>query len=363
MSDGEGNRLEKRDWDILVVGAGPAGASAAMTAARMGVGVLLVDRKKVVGLPVRCAEYVPGPLPGELNLGREFVVQGVKGMRTFLPDGGERVTLTPGWMIRRDKFDQALCRAAREAGAKVLLGTRVVNRHGDAVVLKGRDGSVSEVRCRVIIGADGPHSTVGRWIDSLNRDFIPAVQARVALVRPLDFTEVYFDREFYGGYGWVFPKGPEANVGLGMKPQGGGADLKAALGRFLDRLESQGRIRRSGFRWMAGWIPVSPVRGIVRENVLLAGDAAGHTHPVTGSGVFQAVSAGRMAGGWAARAVGENDLALLHAYEGEWKDLFGETHERGFRRRQFMEREWKRLDEVLPRCWVAFREYYEDRSQ
>jgi geranylgeranyl reductase family protein len=329
----------------------------------MGGRVLLVDRKKVVGLPVRCAEYIPGPLPGELNLGREFVVQAVKGMKTFLPGGEEKVTLTPGWMIRRDGFDQILCRAAREAGAEVLLGSRVLARKGETVLLKRTDGAVSEVRCRVVIGADGPRSTVGRWIDSVNEDFIPAVQARVPLIRPLDFTEVHFDRRLYGGYGWLFPKGPEANVGLGMRPRGKGADLKVALGRLLDDLEAQGKIRSSGLRWMAGWIPVSPVRGIVRENVLLAGDAAGHTHPITGSGVFQAVSAGRMAGRWAARAVGERDLAVLRGYEEEWRDLFAETHERGFRRRLFMEREWERLDEVLPRCWVAFREYYEDRSQ
>jgi digeranylgeranylglycerophospholipid reductase len=316
-----------------------------------------------VGVPVRCAEYIPGPLPGELNLGRDFVVQGVKGMRTLLPGGGEKLTLTPGWMIRRDLFDQTLCGAAQKAGAELRLSTRVLAREGDLVLMKGADGTLSEVKCRVIIGADGPHSVVGRWIGSVSSDFIPAVQVRVPLVRPLDFTEVHFDRLFYGGYGWLFPKGSEANVGLGMKGGVKGSGLRDALTRFLVRLEEQGKIRRSSLQWTAGWIPVSPLRGIVKDNMLLAGDAAGHTHPITGSGVFQAVSAGKMAGKWAARAVAEKDMILLHGYEEEWMDLFGETHERGFRRRQFMEKEWERLEEVLPSCWVAFREYYEDRGR
>ncbi|MEW6668125.1 MAG: NAD(P)/FAD-dependent oxidoreductase [Thermodesulfobacteriota bacterium] len=346
--------------DILVVGAGPAGTAAALSAASKGVRVLLVERKAVVGIPVRCAEYIPGPLPGELNLGRDFVVQGVKGMRTILPSGREKVTMTPGWMIRRDLFDQAVCRAAQEAGAEVLLGTRVIERVGEAVLLRRPDGSLWEQKCGIIIGADGPHSTVGRWIGSVNSDLIPALQVRVPLVRPLDFTEVYIDRMFYGGYGWLFPKGPEANVGLGMKSRENGAGLREALSRLLVRLEAEGRIRRSPFKWTAGWIPVSPVRGIVKDNVLLAGDAAGHTHPITGSGVFQAVTAGRMAGRWSAKAVMEGNLSLLHGYEEEWKDLFEETHERGFRRRQFMEQEWERLEEVIPSCWVAFREYYKD---
>jgi flavin-dependent dehydrogenase len=234
----------------------------------------------------------------------------------------------------------------------------VLAGQGDLVLMKGSDGALSEVKCRVIIGADGPHSTVGQWIGSLNGDFIPAVQVSVPLVRPLDFTEVYFDSKFYGGYGWLFPKGSEANVGLGMKEKGDGAGLRDTLARFLDRLQGEGKILGSCPRWTAGWIPISPVREIVKGNVILAGDAAGHTHPITGSGVFQAVSAGRMAGRWAAKAVAEGDFTLLHGYEEEWRDLFGETHERGYRRRVFMEKEWERLGEILPSCWAAFREYY-----
>lgn len=77
--------MGKLHYDILVVGAGPAGAAAARTAARTGVSVLLVERKNKVGLPVQCAEYIPAMLLGKLNLGREFVAQSVRGMKTFRP--------------------------------------------------------------------------------------------------------------------------------------------------------------------------------------------------------------------------------------------------------------------------------------
>ena len=82
--------------DILVVGAGPAGSSAALAACGRGLRVLLVERRTVVGRPVQCAEYIPAPLMKETAIGRNFVVQPVKGMTTILPDGEIKETRAPG---------------------------------------------------------------------------------------------------------------------------------------------------------------------------------------------------------------------------------------------------------------------------
>jgi digeranylgeranylglycerophospholipid reductase len=322
--------------------------------------VLVVERKSRVGVPVRCAEYIPAPLVGELALGREYVVQRVQGMKTFLPDGSGKTTMTPGMMIRRDLFDQTLCLAARQAGAELWMETSAVGWDGEAVSLRRKGGERLKVGARLVIGADGPHSTVGKWIGSTNSHLLAAVQVSVPLVQPQDFTEVYFEKSFRGGYGWLFPKNGEANVGLGIrKDRGDPPLLLEALTGFLDRLTRENKIRNQPCAWTAGWVPAGPLRPMVKERVLLAGDAAGHTHPITGAGVFQAVTAGRMAGEWAAKAIREKDIGLLARYEEEWRDFYAETHERGFRRRQFLESEWGHLDQVIRRCWVAFREYYE----
>jgi digeranylgeranylglycerophospholipid reductase len=350
----------KRSYDVVVVGAGPAGSSAALSAASLGMRVLVVERKSQVGVPVRCAEFIPAPLVGELALGREFVVQRIKGMKTFLPDGSEKTTLTPGLMIRRDLFDQTLCQAARRAGAELWLGTSAVGWDGEAVSLRKKGGDRLKVGVRVVIGADGPHSTVGRWIGSVNTHLVAAVQVRVPLVRPLEYTEVYFEKNFYGGYGWLFPKGGEANVGMGIrKEETNPRILSETLRGFMDRLTRENKIRNQPCAWTAGWVPAEAPRSIMKDLFLLAGDAAGQTHPITGAGVFQAVTAGRMAGECAAKAVREKDLSLLTGYEEEWKDFYAEIHERGLRKRQLLEREWGHLDQVIRRCWVAFREYYE----
>jgi len=352
----------KRSYDVVVVGAGPAGSSAARSAASMGMRVLVVERKHQVGVPVRCAEYIPAPLVGELALGREFVVQRVSGMKTILPDGSEKTTMTPGAMIRRDLFDQTLCLAAERAGAELWRDTSAMGWDGKEVSLRKGGGDRLKVAAAVVIGADGPHSTVGRWIGSVNTHLLAAIQVRVPLTEPSDFTEVYFDNRFRGGYGWLFPKNEEANVGLGIRKERGKPHLLSEImSGFLERLARAGKIRKEplGSR-TAGWVPAEPPRSLVKDRFVLVGDAGGLTHPITGAGVFQAVTSGRMAGEWAARAIREKNLGLLASYEDEWRDFYGETHERAFRKRQIFEGEWEDLDQAVKKCWVAFREYYQD---
>ncbi|RLB14492.1 MAG: NAD(P)/FAD-dependent oxidoreductase [Deltaproteobacteria bacterium] len=345
--------------DILVVGAGPAGSSAAAAAAENGVHVLVAERKDVLGVPVRCAEYIPRQLLGQLETDRDFVVQFTRGMRTFLPTGRVKEILAPGLMINRQRFDQALAQKAACAGSNVLTGTRVIGRKEGTVFLKGTDKRVRRVKPKVIIGADGPFSLVGKWMGRRNRHLIPAIQVSATLARSMEWTHVYFDSHIYGGYGWLFPKGKEANVGLGIS-RGSiwSQPLKTTLARFVHRLEKDGLIRETSWRMTAGWVPAEPVRDVSRGAMLLAGDAAGQTHPLTGAGIAHAVLCGRMAGKWAARAVQANDIALLKEYDREWQDDLGEQLQRAFRKRENLEKEWDRLEEILPSCWVGFREYY-----
>ncbi len=348
-----------RECDILVVGAGPAGSSAAAAAAERGVRVLAVERKSSIGVPVRCAEYIPRQLLGQLDLDRAFVVQSVDGMRTFLPGGAVKETRAPGIMINRNEFDQALARKAVRSGAEIMTGTRVVGRKQGAVFLRRSDRQILTVVPRIILGADGPFSVVGKWMGMKNLHLISALQVKAALTGPMEFAEVYFHPEIYGGYAWLFPKGSEANLGLGIC-QGNkrSRPLKTTLERFAHRLAEEGKIKKDQYGFTAGWIPAEPVRNVSADAMLLAGDAAGQTHPITGAGIAQAVLCGRMAGKWAARAVLEDDFALLREYDREWQDDFGEQLNRAFRKRQKLENDWDRLEEILPSCWVGFREYY-----
>jgi digeranylgeranylglycerophospholipid reductase len=345
-------------WDILVVGAGPAGSSAALSAVRQGARVLVVERRRVVGIPVRCAEYIPAPLLRDAPGDRSFVVQAIQGMRTIIPGGEVTETRAPGFMIRRDRFDQALAGEAGKMGAEIRLSTRALFMHNGRTILKGHDGRSYAVEAKVVIGADGPHSTVGRWIGTVNQNMIPALQVKVSLARAMDYTEVYFNHDIYGGYGWLFPKRNGANVGVGMRRRGRFESIKQVLDRFLSVLNRAGKIEGEPFGMTAGWIPVSPLKKSVQGNILLVGDAAGQTHPITGAGVTQAMICGRKGGKWAARAVETGDIHTLSGYEKDWREHFGDTLERASIRRRTLEREWGRLESIIKSCWVAYKEYY-----
>ena len=348
-----------RECDILVIGAGPAGSSAAAEAAKRGARVLAVERKSIIGVPVRCAEYIPTQLLGQLDLDRAFVVQSVGGMKTFLPGGTVKEVKAPGVMINREGFDQALARNAVRSGAEVMTGTRGLGRRQGTVFLRGPDRKSFTVEPKVIIGADGPFSLVAKWMGRENRHLIPGLQVKAVLTRPMEWTEVYFHADIYGGYAWLFPKGPEANVGLGIRRGSKWSrPLKATLERFVRRLAEEGKIKGVPHGLTAGWIPAEPVRKVSGDAMLLAGDAAGQTHPITGAGIVQAVLCGRMAGKWAARAILESDLRLLREYDREWQDDFGEQLNRAFYKRRKLETGWDRLGEILPSCWVGFKEYY-----
>ncbi|MBN2420532.1 MAG: NAD(P)/FAD-dependent oxidoreductase [Deltaproteobacteria bacterium] len=346
--------------DILVIGAGPAGASAAQKAAESGLKVLLIDRKPVIGRPVRCAEFMPRQLLGELDCGKDFIVQAIQSMKSILSGNVIAETPSPGFIINRDIFDRALAEKAGEAGSEIWTNARAMNFDGKSVfVSKNRDHI--NVKAGIIIGADGPHSRVGKWMRSINKNLVPAIQARVHLTEPAEITEVYFDKGYFGGYAWLFPKGDMANVGVGIKHGNSYNEIRKTLDYFLQKLKEQNRITGEISEYTAGWIPAESPRKIVKGNIMLVGDAAGQTHPVTGAGVAQAVICGKMAGEWAAEAIKKDDIGLLAEYEDEWMDLYGESQERAVRRRELMENNWNDLDKIIKKCWVAFEEYYRDR--
>ncbi|MGD9364765.1 MAG: NAD(P)/FAD-dependent oxidoreductase [Desulfobacteraceae bacterium] len=346
--------------DILVVGGGPAGTAAARAAARRNARVLLVERRTVIGTPVQCAEYIPAMLMGKLELGRRYVAQSIKGMKTYRNDGSETYTPAPGYIIHRELFDQTLARAAEDAGVHIMTATRAVERWSSgAVILKQKNGRYIKIKPWIIIGADGPRSTVGRWVGAVNNHLLPGVQVTMELARPMQHTEVYFHPDIYAGYGWLFPKGQLANVGLGLKRNGRSAErIRSTLNAFARQLKTHGKIKGDPVAYAAGWIPAEPVRKAVYHRIALVGDAAGHTHPITGAGIFAAVVGGRMAGKWAGRAVKEKDAALLARYDDEWRDLMGDTHHRAYQRRIHMEHQWSDFSATVQRCWVAYREYY-----
>jgi len=340
--------------DILVVGAGPAGSSAALEASKAGTRVLMVEKKKTIGQPVQCAELLPKSSILQLKVTRRSIVQEIKRARIFPPQGEYFEEDFSCYMLDRTVFDKELAVQAVNEGARILVKTCCISKKGEKVILR-RGSKRTEVFPKVIIGADGPRSTVGKWITSVNREFCIALQYEVPLIAPSDCVEFYFDHEFFGGYGWLFPKGKVANVGVVVRfgEKTGPSDLMYnLLNKFMRKLQRKNKVKESPVSITGGLIPVGGPLHTVKENIILAGDAAGQADPITGSGIVQALLCGKIAGKTAAEAVRKNDLHILYEYEVKWRYLFENDLKRTFAKRQFLESHWDELDSIIRKGWI-----------
>lgn len=327
--------------DILVVGLGPAGSRAAEAAARAGVTVVALEKRAQAGTPVQCAEFVPSMIERDVPAVGDVTAQTIARMLTFIEDG-DRAHETPefrGRMIDRARFDQMLAENAARAGSDCRYGVTVLKIDGDGTL----HTSQGDFKPRALIGADGPRSRVGKAIGQINRELVETRQVTVPLVLPHDATDIFLSADYRGGYGWLFPKGAVANVGLGISVDGARngkstrRGLKEMLLALLQRLAVERRIGTNGWALTGGAIPVGgrvcAIGRLGGTAVLLAGDAAGLTNPVTGAGIASAVQSGTMAGKAAADFINGRATAL-DEYEEELGDIFDAALNRALRRRR-----------------------------
>jgi len=353
-------------YDILVIGAGPAGSSAARTAARIGSKVLLVEKNQRIGVPVQCAELVSKWVSYHAPFPSGAVIQSVEAMVIHFPGQTTFEMKSPGYMFDRSLFDKELATSAALSGAEVLTGAKALEASSEGVLIE--QGSKKEwIRTKVIIGADGVHSTVARWTKQPPLRVMVALQYEVVLFKPQSHADIYFHPDYEGGYAWFFPKGRTANVGIGVIPPKTSL-LPELLNRFLNHLNQSGKLPRIEIvSKTGGSIPTEPRRRSLFGNILLAGDAAGHAHPITGAGILNAVMAGEIAGRIGAEAIAKGDLRYLENYESEWREAFGDPLSYGVSKRKFLEENWNKpevdFERLIKKTWVGFKEYYQEKKE
>ena len=307
------------------MGAGPAGSCAAYESARAGFKTVFLEEDRTVGVPVQCGEGVSAIALSNLGIEPvdEFVVFKIGRIRLFFPDGTPVVMNEPGFALRRDLFDQHLAERAVDAGAVLLTSAKASGYDRSTSTLEvATERGKEQVKCRVLIGCDGPKSMVAEWTGLLRREawtanLIRAYELRTEGVRT-DSFDFYFDPVLSpGGYLWVFPKGENvSDVGIATTAP----DSVRRLGVFMKSHGFDGRVTKR----TAGAIPAKgPLARSYGEGVMLAGDAAGQTNPLSFGGIHTAMQGGRLAGRTAVEALSSGDISegFLARYEERWRGL------------------------------------------
>ncbi len=337
--------MAKNSYDVIIAGAGPAGCTAAKVTAAAGYKTLVVDRRKNIGVPIHCGEFLPTPREMRdllrdsprasrlVDIPNDLITNQTNRLMLASPLSNEFHFKLKGNVIDRTKFDQFIAQQAEDAGAEIMLRSNATERTRSNRLTVHRDGKQIEMNGKVIIGADGPSSLVsksmGNQYQNPGRDLCPSLNYVVTEIEcDPKTTEMYFGSQVApGGYAWIIPKGDNtANVGFGMRRSFGAPEvpLKQYLRRFINShplVSSRTKKARITSR-VGAIIPVGgPVQKTYSKNAILIGDAAGHVMASNGGGIPTALVGGEIAG----EAVVSHltDGNSLSSYEETWRKEIG----------------------------------------
>ncbi len=332
-------------YDVIVVGGGPGGLSAAVTMSKRGLKVKVFEKKKVLGKPVRCGEYYPVKdemvklLPrctclDVIDAPPESIDTTCKSIRLISPRGHEFEFPFAAYILDRHVFESHLGDVARSNGADIDIGVQAHYFPEDDGGWVGPTRETAD-HGELIIAADGYPSETAERAGLPEREYANpyAVATNIEyLMTDLDVeqdvAEMYMDPRYSpGGYGWIIPKGHgRANVGIGIREPYVNRDsqIRDLLAGFIEKNKVASKRLKGGktTSMIGDSLPVDgPLSKTYTDRVMAVGDAAGMVMPTNGGGIQTALITGRLAGEAAIRHF-ENKTPLS-TYEEAWKEQMG----------------------------------------
>lgn len=342
----------RKEYDAVVVGAGPGGSVAARELAKQGFSVLLLEKRERVGYPVRCGEASTtfedlqnfGPIP------EECIESNINGLFVYGPDNTkiDYYKKNVGVMLNREKFDPCLAELAVKDGAELHTFARAsavsAVENGKRTVTIVTASGTENVKTKVVVGADGVESLIGRMagIPSGQKPKLTCcgvdIKVKGILTNPEYLTFWQGHDWINDGYIWSFPKvrSNTTNFGAGfLIPSKEGPSILEVTLDWLQKLFPNAKILGT----VGGVIPVSGnLENYVLDSLVLVGDAAHHTNPLTGGGISAAMRAGRHAAQVIGDGLRTNNLSseFLKKYESLVEADFGKSHQKQLKFRRFL---------------------------
>lgn len=345
-----------QQYDVVVIGSGPAGATTARVAAEQGLRVLLCDKRQELGAPIQCSGAVSrhGLESAGVTPSEEYILEAIFGFgvyntagentlidyRQLKPDEyGEGENRKPlGYVVDRRRFDRYLMTMAERAGVEVWLKTEGIGYQpladGTCEVHLRRFNEKITVKAKVLVGADGLQSQVGKWAGLRTHikltELASCLQFIVDKVETAGLLEIVTGHEWApGGYAWVFPKGNGyAEIGLGVIRTMAQRNAQEQLDYFIKH--SFFKERFSNCRILevqGGGVPLAaPLKTQYADNLILVGDSARHVNPITGGGIHTALSSGVIAGNFLGKLLKSHKMPNtqnLKIYQDLWLEDMG----------------------------------------
>jgi len=353
----------KTNYDAIVIGGGPAGSTFARIAAAGGMEVLVIDKRKEIGVPVRCGEGLGARevIAQGLELPKRCISTEIYGAKVVAPNGKSIIwkdKTTTGWVLERKMFDKWLCELAIDKGAEVRTYTRateLIKKDGKIVGLKVVQWGEreQEIYAPLIVSAEGMEARIAKaaGFDTTHRlyDVDTCYQYEMKPYEHENLIELYFGNKIAPrGYVWIFPKADKrANVGIGIggnltnSDKNGipGANPKVLMDEFIANnptLKDASTLVDFG-----GVISVgAPLNEFVKDNFMVIGTAAKQVDPIHGGGIALAMETAVMAADAALKAHKKKDFnkATLLEYETKWKQTLGKKMEKRLMLRKVMEK-------------------------
>mgnify|MGYP001255523088 CR=1 FL=1 len=329
----------KKEYDVIVVGGGPSGSMAARFAAEQGASVLMLEKDRDIGYPVRCGEAVShAGIEEFIEADEKFISTTIDKFSMIAPDGTEVVVPLDqiGYILERRIFDYELAKQAASRGVQVVTrayvhGLLFENERVSGVKCEFK-GEQIEIKSKVVIAADGVESRVGRWagikthIDFREMESCVSVTAANIDVNP-NTLFLFFGKDVAPeGYFWVFPKyNKAANIGLGVS---GAIGKTKSAQTFLDKFMKSHYPDAPILTKIAGGVPSSiTLEKISAPGIIIVGDAARQVNPLSGGGIVSGMIGGKIGGTIVGEAIKNNNLDHILTYDKAWHDRLGKRHE------------------------------------